>query len=182
MHIFIGSLIWLSGFIFYLIKQNSLFNLISIVGLIIIYQKGIWYEALKSNDDKDDNVKYNFIIFFILFSIGICLVSLIFDLHVLLNLKTPIDKIDNLFARSGAVLVLFGVICEFNLNKISIAKSPNDGISIIDDKGESLNAMFAKNIPSKHTRLTITSHLIVVIGTLIWGYGDLIIKIFFNIN
>ena len=75
------------------------------------------------------------------------------------------------FARFGSVIVLFGVISEYALLQMELAtlyqalrgqgaaECGNSGIPDLSPK-------------VKHVRLARLSHVVIVIGTFVWGFGD----------
>lgn len=78
----------------------------------------------------------------------------------------------NWFMRSGSLMVLFSVIAEFLLlegrdeylnQRLSKSKVPNQQ-----------NSLDSIHPSHTHKLLEIISHISVVIGTVIWGYGDLL--------
>ncbi len=73
------------------------------------------------------------------------------------------------FSRGGSIIVLFGVASEFGLIQIQSEKI-NERINGVG----SLSGPVIRNldIPPPYRVLRIISHICVVIGTLIWGFGD----------
>jgi len=77
----------------------------------------------------------------------------------------------NWFARSGSLVVLLAVFVEFKI-------SPH----IYDDiqRAQFLQSKVDMSIPFKakptkaKKQVTLATHISLVVGTLIWGYGDLI--------
>lgn len=72
-----------------------------------------------------------------------------------------------LFARMGSVVVLFGIMCEFSMLKLELA--------LLYKKLE--NGTENQNLsPSLwHQNKSYMAHIMVVVGTLVWGFGDLIL-------
>jgi len=75
---------------------------------------------------------------------------------------------DTFFARSGAVMVLLAVIVEFRLN--------NELFKVMQNN---FYANYSKvkpvpSLPPRHKIISRLAHLFVVVGTFIWGYGDII--------
>ena len=75
-----------------------------------------------------------------------------------------INKPESSFNRAGCLLVLFSVFAEFQLNNATVPMGADVG-----DIPSNLNC---------HNRLVScgkwVSHIFIIIGTIIWGYGDLI--------
>jgi hypothetical protein len=77
----------------------------------------------------------------------------------------------NLFSRSGAMMVLFSMIAEYNLLAVR-DNYHNEKLQLLS-KGEKIN--FKKIHPKKsHQYLETIAHITVITGTIIWGYGDLL--------
>ncbi|PHQ60930.1 MAG: hypothetical protein COC03_00870 [Robiginitomaculum sp.] len=91
----------------------------------------------------------------------------------ILSLFLNIDASNNLFARSGSMLVLVAIIISYQLmasrnayhnNQLAMSKDGNP----VD---------FSKQHPSTfHHQLEKAAQITAVIGTVIWGYGDLFIN------
>lgn len=75
----------------------------------------------------------------------------------------------NWFCRSGAVMVLLSVIVEFHLGKLQ-QESNTSAIQIAGVVG----VPYSGDLPLIKQYLAKTAHIFVIMGTLIWGYGDLI--------
>jgi hypothetical protein len=73
------------------------------------------------------------------------------------------------FARSGAIMVLLAVIVEFRFNNIVVKK-----ISSTIKKAVLSKSALDTGIQKEQKNIAITAHIFVVLGTIIWGYGDLI--------
>lgn len=71
------------------------------------------------------------------------------------------------FARSGAVLVVLGIFVEFQLAKESQKMQYNTFIA------KSKGYKSIPFLPVRHRILSWAAHVSVVLGTLVWGYGDL---------
>lgn len=74
------------------------------------------------------------------------------------------------FARFGSLMVLFSVMSEYSLLHVELASlySRLDQISAEDD--------IPDLSPSKwHRKKFRMSHITIITGTLIWGFGDLIL-------
>jgi hypothetical protein len=74
------------------------------------------------------------------------------------------------FSRSGSIMVLFAVIADFRLGSATI-KSVQGSLGIAASlKGFSSGGGLTKNQRRLHT-VALT---LIIIGTFIWGYGDLL--------
>jgi len=77
------------------------------------------------------------------------------------------------FARSGALMVLFSIMAEYQL----IMEKQNYIYKLVTqgriNTEQSLRAKGNFDPSNTHKRKEIVTHISVVIGTLIWGYGDL---------
>lgn len=71
------------------------------------------------------------------------------------------------FARSGSLIVLLGVVCEFRLNSKYHARWPSAARSLY------LGFTKVPELGSLERLLHLSSLTAVVLGTLIWGFGDL---------
>jgi hypothetical protein len=71
------------------------------------------------------------------------------------------------FARSGAVVVLLAVIVQYRLNRDNYILLHN--IFVLKNQGYKVTPV----IPRRHHIVAVTSHALVIIGTVIWGYGDI---------
>lgn len=75
----------------------------------------------------------------------------------------------NLFARSGAIVVLAAVVVEYRISS-----------HIYEDiqRAQFLQSKIDLSVPLKgkpapqRKRVAIVAHILVVLGTVIWGYGD----------
>jgi hypothetical protein len=76
------------------------------------------------------------------------------------------------FPRSGSILVLVAIITGYQLMATRSAYHNKQLAAYKDDS----NIDFLQSHPStSHRKLEIGAHITAVIGTLIWGYGDLIV-------
>jgi len=73
------------------------------------------------------------------------------------------------FARSGAVMVLLAVIVEYRLNNEVVKKISNTIQTAILTK-----LPITVSIQKERKLIAKITHSFVILGTLIWGYGDLI--------
>lgn len=76
----------------------------------------------------------------------------------------------NWFARSGSVIVLFSVVVEYRIyghiyEDIQRAQFQQSKINL---------SLPIKATPTKQkNRISVVTHVLIVFGTIIWGYGDL---------
>lgn len=79
----------------------------------------------------------------------------------------------SLFSRSGSLMVLFAFIAEYYLLRVRDKYHSNQLKTY--SRGNQVN--FKEIHPSKsHQYLEKVSHITVIIGTIIWGYGDLLFQ------
>lgn len=83
------------------------------------------------------------------------------------------DGDGDLFARSGAILVLFGAIVEYTLSNIKNYDASSD--VIINGK----KVIIEKELNDTHKSQRILAHFYIFIGTFIWAFGDWMPKSFF---
>ena len=76
------------------------------------------------------------------------------------------------FQRSGSIMVLFGIIIEYKLNNIFI-KNFNKKMNI----GIHKNKPILHKNKKEYNNVEKITHIFLIIGTLIWGYGDLLITL-----
>ena len=72
------------------------------------------------------------------------------------------------FSRSGSVIVLICVIVEFRLGNLR-QLGFNDAIKAFEH-----DILISGQLPETKKLICWLAHLQVIIGTLIWGYGDLL--------
>jgi hypothetical protein len=87
------------------------------------------------------------------------------------DMRVPPENVD-LFARSGAVLVLLGAVLEYHLSLgASIKRSyiPGSSVSMIQ-----LAEYF--NPTQEEKKMRPFAHFMVIYGTFVWGFGDIIFK------
>ncbi|MEZ8804263.1 hypothetical protein AB6D78_24195 [Vibrio splendidus] len=110
------------------------------------------------------------------------LISIVLDIY---SVQVSPGETVAWFARSGAVVVLFSVIVEYRLSSYvfdDIHKAAvKNGVknSIIGNNDNKLIQALTNrkaNVPKARSDLAFVSHALVIIGTVIWGYGDLLIK------
>lgn len=78
------------------------------------------------------------------------------------------DPKGNWFSRSGAVMVLLAVIVEFYLGNLQQKKNSSASITA------GLGIPMSGDLPTIKQYFAKTAHAFAILGTLIWGYGDLI--------
>ncbi len=94
-------------------------------------------------------------------------------LVVLISLYLEAILKESLFSRSGSLMVLFAVMAEYSLLRAR-DEYHSDQLKTYS-RGGGVN--FKEIHPSKsHQYLEKTAHFTVVLGTIIWGYGDLLIS------
>lgn len=74
----------------------------------------------------------------------------------------------NWFCRSGAVMVLLAVMVDYRIGNLQ--KTHISNASII----AGLGIPSSSRLPKNKQILSKGAHILAIIGTLIWGYGDLI--------
>jgi hypothetical protein len=75
----------------------------------------------------------------------------------------------NWFCRSGAVMVLLAVIVEFHLGNLQQKESSSAPIVA------GLGIPMSGDLPRIKQQFAKAAHTFAMLGTLIWGYGDLIV-------
>jgi len=78
------------------------------------------------------------------------------------------DIMESWISRSGSILVIFGAYLEYRQH----FKTPSNTLSV----GGKLLGGFAPEMSKERKRFHKTAITFVIIGTLIWGYGDLPMK------
>jgi len=74
------------------------------------------------------------------------------------------------FQRSGALMVLFGVLLDFNQNQYQKTQE-STGVKI-----NGIPAIIGSSMPLARKRIQVFSIALAVLGTFIWGYGDIPFK------
>ena len=105
------------------------------------------------------------------FRLGVILVVawLFVALSFLVSTRTTVDW----FSRSGAVMCLIAAVANFALVKVhqqALAKIFRDHEHSAHEKTEAI-----LNPPKSYVRITYLSYVTGVLGTAIWGYGDLLL-------
>ncbi|WP_199450047.1 hypothetical protein [Vibrio harveyi] len=103
-------------------------------------------------------------------------------ISVVCDFKSPEDT--TWFARSGSIVVLLAVIVEFRLSSYiyeDVLKAAQDsakkrGVKVSANPIVQANIDARKTVkpevPKSRKILSICAHILVVTGTVIWGYGD----------
>ncbi len=116
----------------------------------------------------------------LLIAIGFAALSMFFDLQS--------AECTTWFARSGSIVVLLSVIVEFRLSSyvyedvLQAAKESTRkaGLKIHDNPIVQANIEANQTIkpkaPKSRNILSICSHILVITGTVIWGYGDMLVS------
>lgn len=100
------------------------------------------------------------------------LLALISPLVILFSPWSPEPlTVDKAFSRSGAVTVGFAIIAEFFVLEIFNTLKPAGGGFVGNDRGADLNKY--RKYPAIMSKVVL---ILVVLGTLISSYGDLILK------
>ena len=108
--------------------------------------------------------KYWIDIVYTLLAIIPVLISLFYDMHLEKNTYFW-------FQRSGSLMVLFGVMLDFEQTKYSgIEESKHNFV------GDGTPQIIAKHLPKERLYIKRFSIVLIIIGTFIWGYGDLLFK------
>lgn len=78
-----------------------------------------------------------------------------------------------LFARSGSIIVLLGVVNEYRLRKLRDRQLSYVEHEFLRNAEKSTKDLFRPKEFLSQKILTISTHITVVVGTIIWGFGDL---------
>lgn len=105
--------------------------------------------------------KYRIPIFLLLFGVIFCTISTI----------VSVGSSDNWFARSGAVLSFVSVAIQFILSNLKKSKIENLFKSDMPIR-EKFQMVKEKDV--LHDVISVSSVFTGLIGTIIWGYGDLL--------
>jgi len=94
-------------------------------------------------------------------------------LMVFISLWANIEFGGNWLARSGSLMVLFSVMANYVLLK---DRDDHHSDQLKQHGTGDLDVDFSKVHPTRaHQQVELTSQISIVIGTVIWGYGDLIL-------
>jgi len=107
------------------------------------------------------NEKYSWDAFLVALAIGIPLLSLVMDVRELYRSKEILW-----FGRSGSLVVLFAVVLEYRQQLLTEATQINNAFGKpLFKSGKEMNEV--------RRSFHITALSLSVIGTIIWGYGDI---------
>lgn len=85
-------------------------------------------------------------------------------------LKPDTELLPQWFQRSGSITVMFSVWCEYNLAKVNGYIYPS-GLVALDD------AQLSEKYKKIYKIARYFGVLLAISGTIIWGYGDQLIKV-----
>ncbi len=104
--------------------------------------------------------------------LGIKMLALVFAwLIALVSFITDYQNNTGWFSRSGSILVLIAIIASYQLTAIR-NDYHNSQLAAYKDGN---NIDFLQSHPSDtHRNLEVFANITAILGTLIWGYGDLI--------
>ncbi len=77
------------------------------------------------------------------------------------------------FQRSGSAMVVFALLAQFQAMKIDSRLNSNGTSECVGQEEAMVSSKYAR-LPGL---LNITASTVMVIGTFIWGYGDILIKL-----
>lgn len=72
------------------------------------------------------------------------------------------------FSRSGSIMVLLAVIAEFQVNKARMSSAETSSHVEIGGSG----VVLKRELSPRYKAFTIIAHIEIVLGSVIWGYGD----------
>lgn len=99
--------------------------------------------------------------------------ALAFSLYAALCPLLPVSETQSTwFQRSGAVVVVLTVWVQFELQSVKI---------YFDKDAYSVPFLLPKNYWSSYSFVSISNVIAMVLGTVIWGYGDILYKGFINL-
>ena len=78
-------------------------------------------------------------------------------------------KPETWFARSGSIMVLLSVIVEYKLAVLQQNK-----INRAIQKSSYIGMPARSKLSKEYNYISTVTHVFVILGTLIWGYGDLL--------
>ncbi len=92
---------------------------------------------------------------------------------IMLSLTYDIYCVNNnhYFQRSGSLMVIFSVILEFIQLKYQVIKS-SDQLQL-KREGKIWDVLYGKDLPIERIHFQKIAFALMILGTLIWGYGDL---------
>lgn len=94
-------------------------------------------------------------------------------LCALIGLLAGVGSEPKTFARFGALVILCGVAAEYSLVKIEMS---NLYVTVRERSGVWNDDHWGLEVSQLHTRLSWCAHVLVVGGTLISGFGDLLLE------
>lgn len=77
------------------------------------------------------------------------------------------------FARGGSIVVLLGAAAEYGLLQLQ-QQVLNDRVAGLGSWGGPV--ISSLDIPPPFPRLRVAAHIFVVVGTFVWGFGDILLK------
>ena len=95
-------------------------------------------------------------------------VALAFSLYSFLTTGTD----GSWFARSGSIMVLLAVIAEFQVNAARESSVETSSFARI----EGAAIVVKRELSPRYNALAKIAHIEIVLGTVIWGYGDCFFK------
>jgi hypothetical protein len=99
------------------------------------------------------------------FLLGMCIIPSLWALSIDLNGSTEFW-----FQRSGSIMVIFAVLLEFNLFKYNSVEEA--GTVYVEGQAVSKGGA----LPTFKKIIKVFGFILAILGTLIWGYGDLPFK------
>jgi drug/metabolite transporter (DMT)-like permease len=115
--------------------------------------------------ERENHIKKKLIYSTILIVIGL----LVPVLSLLVDYRPEGEELSTWFQRSGSVLVVFTVWVEINLLSIHSTMYPGAYTIVVEEK-------HTEKFELPYNFLVIASAVFAVVGTAIWGYGDILIK------
>lgn len=73
------------------------------------------------------------------------------------------------FSRGGALVTLFGIAAEYSLIQIQTKYLSSNFRGVGALSGGKIDSF---SVPTPYPLIQISAHLMVILGTLIWGFGD----------
>lgn len=111
---------------------------------------------------NEKNQNYKLEISLLAISLTVVLISFFLSMY---------DNENLWFVRSGSIMVLLAVIVEYKLNQRTL-KNINRKSNMSTFSGLPINLLNSQ----KHTQVSLIAHSFIILGTLIWGYGDFVNK------
>jgi hypothetical protein len=85
-----------------------------------------------------------------------------------------------LFSRSGALIVLLAVVNEYGLGKLRERQLDYEEPDIVRNFPSEVRKLFKPSVFFGQTIAGGITHIQAILGTVIWGYGDLFIRLLSN--